>query len=208
MHGLTVFRVNIGWLLFVLALGSALAIASGKSEAQPAGAARVQNPRLKLTIPSFSDAGMIPLQYTCYAEGGTAMSPPLRWENVPEATRSFVLMLTGPENHRRRSHTVAFFWGRWNIPASARELAQGQLLGLNQPDGSHQLASDDGILGYDPPCAPPGAGPIHYQFKLYALDEVLSLPSDASRDAVLQGMDGHIIGASVYFGVLEREPQQ
>jgi Raf kinase inhibitor-like YbhB/YbcL family protein len=161
-----------------------------------------------LTIPSFSDAGPIPLQFTCNAAGGKVMSPPLRWANVPEATRSFVLMATGPENHRRRSHTVAFFWGRWNISASTRQLAEGQPLGAEQPDGSRQMESDDGILGYDPPCAPPGAGPIHYQFKLYALDQMLSLPSSATRDAVLQAMDGRIIGASTYYGVLERSPQQ
>ena len=113
-------------------------------------------------------------------------------------------MLTGPENHRRRSHTVAFFWGRWNIPASARQLAEEQPLGLEQQDRSYHMESDDGIVGYDPPCA----GPIHYQFKLYALDEMLSLPADASRDAVLQAMDGHILRASVYYGVLERLPQQ
>jgi Raf kinase inhibitor-like YbhB/YbcL family protein len=160
-----------------------------------------------LTIPSFSDAGPIPLQFTCYAGGGKTMSPPLRWAHAPEATRSFVLMVTGPENHRRGSHTVAFFWGRWNIPASATELAEGQPRGVEQPDGSRQLASDDGIVGYDPPCAPPGAGPIHYQFKLYAVDQMLSLPSNATRDAVLQAMDGHIVGASVYYGVLERAPQ-
>jgi Raf kinase inhibitor-like YbhB/YbcL family protein len=136
------------------------------------------------------------------------MSPALRWANAPEATRSFVLILTGPENHRKGSHTVAFFWGRWNIPASTAQLAEGQPRGAEQPDGSRQLASDDGIVGYDPPCAPPGAGPIHYQFKLYALDQMLSLPSNATRDAVLQAMDGHIVGASVYYGVLERSPQR
>jgi Raf kinase inhibitor-like YbhB/YbcL family protein len=189
---------------FVLAVFGAVTAVS----AQTTAGVRVQSPRLRLTIPSFSDAGSIPLQFTCYADGGAAVTPPLRWAHVPEATQSFVLMLTGPENHRRRTHTVAFFWGRWNIPATTRELAQGQPLGLEQADGSFHMASDDGILGYDPPCAPPGAGPIHYQFKLYALDQMLSLPPDASRDAVLQAMDGHIIGASVYNGVLERLPPQ
>ena len=200
--------MNARWLVFVLAFGGALAAVPEQSEGQTAGAARVQDPRLRLTTLSFSDAGTIPLPFTCYADGGTAISPPLQWEYVPEGTESFVLMLTGPENHRRRSHTVAFFWGRWNIPASARHLAEGQPLGVEQPDGSRHMESDDGFLGYDPPCAPPGAGPIHYQFKLYALDEMLSLPPDAPRDAVLQAMDGHIIRASVYYGVLERLPQQ
>ena len=190
--------MNVRWLVFLLACGGAVAAAQE----------RPTQPRLRLTIPSFSDAGPIPLPFTCYADGGKAMSPPLRWEHVPEATRSFVVMLTGPENQRRRGHTVAFFWGRWNIPASATQLAEGQPRGAELPDGSRHMESDDGIVGYDPPCAPPGAGPIHYQFKLYALDQVLSLPADATRDAVLQAMDGHIIGASVYYGVLERVPQR
>jgi Raf kinase inhibitor-like YbhB/YbcL family protein len=199
--------MNVRWLVLVFALVGAVAAAPERSLGQTPGAGGAQRARLRLTIPSFTDAGPIPLPFTCYAVGGKAMSPPLRWANVPEGTRSFVLILTGPENHRKRSHVVAFFWGRWNIPASATQLAEGQPLGVEQADGSRHMASDDGIMGYDPPCAPPGAGPIHYQFKLYALDQMLSLPANATRDAVLQAMDGHIVGASVYYGVLERQPQ-
>jgi len=198
--------LTVRWLAAMLAFVCAGGAVPAVSYAQAAGGGSAQARRLKLTIPAFSDAGSIPLPYTCYAESGTAMSPALRWDYVPEETQSFVVMLTGPENHRRRSHTVAFFWGRWNIPASARQLAAGQPLGREQADGSVHMESDDGILGYDPPCAPPGAGPIHYQFKLYALDQLLSLPADASRDAVLQAMDGHILRASVYYGTLERAP--
>ena len=199
--------MNLRRLACVLALGAAVLTAEARPSGQAAEAPRVQSPRLRLTIPSFSDGATIPLQFTCYAAGGKVISPPLQWTRVPEATRSFVLMATGPENQRRRGHTVAFFWGRWNIPVSARQLAEGQPRGLEHADGSRQMTSDDDIVGYDPPCAPPGAGPIHYQFKLYALDQMLSLPSNATRDAVLQAMDGHIVGASVYYGTLERVPQ-
>lgn len=198
--------MNVRWLVFLLAFGGAVAAAPELSHGQ----GRVQGPRLKLTIPSFSDAGTIPSQFTCYAEGGIdgAVSPPLQWAYAPEDTGSFVLMLTGPENHRRGSHTVAFFWGRWNIPASATQLAEAQPRGVEQADGSRHMESDDGILGYDAPCAPAGVGPLHYQYKLYALDEMLDLPADATRDAVLQAMDGHIVRASVYYGMVERLPQQ
>jgi Raf kinase inhibitor-like YbhB/YbcL family protein len=195
--------MNVCRLVVALAIYVAVVAVPERSDAQ----ARVQAHRLKLTTPVFADAGTIPLPYTCYAASGMAISPPLQWDYVPEGTESFALMLTGPENHRRRSHTVAFFWGRWNIPADARQLAEGQPLGREQADGSVQMESDDGILGYDPPCAPPGAGPIHYQFKLYALDARLDLPADASRDAVFEAMDGHILRASVYYGTLERLPQ-
>ena len=68
------------------------------------------------------------------------------------------------------------------------------------------MKSDDGIAGYDPPCAPPGAGPIHYQFKLYALDQMLTLPSTATRADVMKAMDGHIVGTSTYYGYFERIP--
>jgi len=198
--------MKMRWLVWMLAFGGMVA-ATEQANGQGAGAANVQRPRLRLTSPSFSDAGPIPVQFTCYAEAGKVMSPPLRWANAPEATRSFVLILTGPENHRRRTHTLAFFWGRWNIPAGTSQIAEGPSRGVEQPDGSRHVETDEGVLGYDPPCAPAGAGPIHYQFKLYALDEMLSLPANATRDAVLQAMDGHIIGASVYYGVLERLPK-
>ena len=190
----------------VLACG-VLVTAAEQAYGQAAGAPAAQRPRLRLTSPGFSDAGPIPLQFTCYAEAGKVMSPPLRWANAPEATRSFVLILTGPENHRRRTYTLAFFWGRWNIPAGTSQIAEGPSRGVEQPDGSRHVETDEGVVGYDPPCAPAGAGPIHYQFKLYALDQMLSLPANATRDAVLQAMDGHIIGASVYYGVLERLPK-
>ena len=199
--------MNGRWLVVVLALASTMAVVPTQSLGQAAGAQPGQRLRLRLTIPSFSDGGSIPLPFTCYADGKKAISPALRWANAPATTRSFVVMLTGPENHRRGGHTVAFFWGRWNIPGSATQLAEGQPVGVEQSDGSRHMASDDGILGYDPPCAPVGAGPIHYQYKLYALDQMLSLPADAAREAVLHAMEGHIVGASVYYGTLERAAQ-
>lgn len=198
-------HTSISTLAIVLAL-SLVATDTALSQGQPPAGGRPQRARLRMTSPDFADGGAIPRPFTCYADG-TTKSPALRWVNPPQSTQSFVLLLTGPENHRRGTHTVAFFWGRWNIPAAATQVSAGQPIGAEQPDGSRQLPSDDGILGYDPPCAPAGAGPIHYQFKLYALDRVLPLPSDATRDAVMQAMDGHIIGASVLYGTLERAPQ-
>ena len=65
-------------------------------------------------------------------------------------------------------------------------------------DGSHQTngnAGQGGIFGYRPPCPPQDvAVPHHYAFELFALDQKLDLPANATRADVMKAMDGHIAG--------------
>ena len=130
-------RIVIGGLLgAVLLLTGMVSAAPAERLAQREDA---RPPRLKLTSTAFRDAGPLPLAYTCYAEGGNAVSPSLQWSFAPEDTASFTLMVVAPDNHQGGSLTQAFFWVRWNIPASTRELPQNVPLGAERPDGSRQV---------------------------------------------------------------------
>jgi Raf kinase inhibitor-like YbhB/YbcL family protein len=175
----------------------ALASCGTRNEAanQTAGGGMMENAtltKLSLSSDAFQNGGAIPAQYTC---DGANQSPALSWGEPPSGTKSFALVVDDPDapggTHRH--------WGAFDIPADTRMIATGQAVGS-------QAMNDSGKSGYAGPCPPPGHGPHHYHFKLFALDvDKLGVPTNAKITEVENAAQQHAIGQAELIGTYERK---
>ena len=158
-------------------------------------------PPLIMTSTAWEDGGVIPDKYTQAAPAGTtAVSPDLKWSQVPAGTQSFVLLMHDPEPVLNKGSKMDItHWLIWNIPGTSTGLPEGVAQG-ELPDGSRQVSlRSNAYLG---PGAPPGPY-HHYTFELYALDIKLDVPQGtpqeaaATRTAIVNAMDGHVLGKAV-----------
>ena len=156
-----------------------------------------------LTSPAFPDGGIIPAKYT---QAGDQISPALAWTNAPVNTVSFVLHMHDLDVSRDRTSDDQLHWLVWNIPGSARGLAEGVKQGADLSDGSHQISASGPV--YRGPGAPATFPLHHYTFEIYALDAKVDVPTAAdafaTRTNVMKAMQGHIIGKAVYMGLFHR----
>ena len=174
--------------------------AGGQGRAGGAGGRGPATPPLVMTSTAWEDGGVIPNKYTQAAEGGAAVSPELKWSQVPPGTQSFVILMHDPEPVLNKGSKMDItHWLIWNIPGTSTGLPEGVAQG-ELPDGSRQVSLRSNA--YMGPGAPPGPY-HHYTFELYALDTKLDVPQGtaqqaaATRTAVVDAMDGHVLGKAV-----------
>lgn len=144
---------------------------------------------------AFKDGDSIPRKYTC---DDADISPPLIWENVPEGTVSFALISDDPD----APVGIWVHWVMFNLPAGKRSLPENVPKNRQLDDGTIQGTTDFRRPGYGGPC-PPG-GTHRYFFKLYALDTMLDLEPGATKAAVEQAMQGHILDTAELMGKYKR----
>jgi Raf kinase inhibitor-like YbhB/YbcL family protein len=164
---------------------------------------------MTMTVAGFADGGTIPVRITQAAPGvtgGGGTSPAISWTGAPDGTRSFLLSMHDMEVARNGTTDDQVHWVVWNIPASATALPEGVPAGSQRPDASFQISASGPM--YRGPGAPANGPPHHYVFELYALDTTLDVrPSDdafATRRAVFDAAQGHILRKAVYLGLFRR----
>jgi len=191
--------VAVSTVLWALALGAALAQEKGKG-----GGKAPAPPGMALSSTDFQDGGVIPDKFTQVNQN--APSPKLEWTNVPMGTQTFVLIMHDPDAALNKMPEDVLHWMAFNIPGTARSLDGGQPADAQLPDGTVQAKNRGGRVGYMGPGNPAQNPYHHYTMELYALDDKLSLGPDATRDQVIDGMKGHIVGKAVLVGRFHRPP--
>ena len=150
----------------------------------------------QITSESFEAEASIPVMYTCDGEN---ISPPLAWSDAPAGAVSFALISDDPD-------APAGTWVHWvlfNIPGDARSLTEAVPADDTLADGSLHGQNSWGTLGYGGPCPP--SGTHRYFFKLYALDQLLELPANATKEELLAAMEGHVLGEAELMGTYARQ---
>ena len=183
---------------------------------------------MEVTSPVFNDIRRIPKNHSCggklpdagtfYEQGYTGTdtfpntSPQLDWTGVPEGAKSIALMMDSDESLAK----VTTHWTIWNIPGDATGLPEAvatttEVLSIGPR--TMQGVNDEGTVGYSGPC--PAAVTIIYHrfgdktkpkvtftyvFHVYALDTELDLGPETTKEALLQAMEGHIVGGGEIAG--------
>jgi Raf kinase inhibitor-like YbhB/YbcL family protein len=146
---------------------------------------------MDLTSPDFEDGGEIPREQTCDGEDA---APQLDWSGVPSGVVELALTCEDPD----APGGTFVHWVAWGIdPADGRLPPEGNA-GIR--NGRNGFGRD----GYGGPCPPPGDGPHHYEFTLYALDGSVGLEPGATIDDLRSAIDGHIRANATLMGIYQR----
>lgn len=139
--------------------------------------------------------------YRGFGLEGENRSPQLRWDDVPDGTKSFAIVLHDPDAPTSGGF---YHWAMFDIPGGVRELAEGA--GARGAAGTAILGHNDfGEKGYSGMCPPPGHPPHRYTFTLHALDvPSLGLDENATGALVEFAAGGHTLAKASITGTFAR----
>ncbi len=151
---------------------------------------------MKLMSSAFKNGDTLPILYTC---DGTNINPPLEWSNVPQETKSFVLIMEDPDAPATKPEP----WVHWiifNIPVSINKIEENS--DSAKLEGAKHGFTNSGKTKYHGACPPDAKH--RYIFTLYAVDRMINLPEGASKNEIMKAMSGHIVEKAELMATYER----
>jgi len=154
--------------------------------------------RIVVTSNSFPAGQRLPDQFSDYGE---SRSPELHWSGVPAQAKSTVVLVEDPD-----APAPPFtHWVLYNLPATIHAIPEGVEGESRLPrlGDAIQGRSSSGGVGYFGPRPPRADAPHHYHFEVFALDRTVELQPGASRDDVVQAMQGHVLASGEIVGTYQ-----
>jgi len=176
--------MNYRLVIFIFIMSSILLVSN------VVGKEMLKKDELTISSPVFENNGSIPGKYTCDGEN---VNPPILIENVPNRTKSLTLIVDDPD----APVGIWVHWVLWNINPETKEIKDNSV-----PKGAQQGMNDFRKHNYGGPCPP--SGTHRYFFKLYALDTIITLSSNATKADLEKAMKGHIIEQAQIVGLYKR----
>jgi len=146
---------------------------------------------MKLTSPVFIHNSFLPAKFTC---AGEDINPPLSISEIPSVAKSLVLIVDDPD----APGGDWVHWLVWNISPETKDIAENSI-----PPGAVLGTTDFGRSNWEGPCPPSGIH--HYQFKLYALNDIIDLAPGSKKSDLEAVMSGHILDQALLVGQYQRQ---
>ena len=178
-------------LVFLLLIAGLFYYLSQRSGEKTSQLELKKTSNVKIESPIFENNSSIPSKYTCDGEN---INPPLKFKEVPEGTKSLVLIVDDPD----APGGTWVHWTVWNISPETGEVGEASV-----PEGAIEGVPDFDKPGYGGPCPP--SGTHRYFFKLFALDTILDIDSSSKVSALEKAMEGHILDQAQLIGLYKRQ---
>jgi Raf kinase inhibitor-like YbhB/YbcL family protein len=176
------------------------ALRSVRSGEEKLAVHRLEADRLpRLTIESDSFANLEPMP-----DRSVRSSPHLRCAGIPGGAVEPAIIVEDPD---APTPMPFVHWLVYGISVAAGgttiELPAGASEGT-PVEGAREGKTTLRHEHYDGPAPPPGHGPHHYHFQVFALDTKLGLEPGTGRTELLDAMEGHVLAAGEIIGTYER----
>jgi len=139
---------------------------------------------LQVISTAFTFDQTVPPKYTCDGEN---VSPPLAWTGVPDEAEALAVIVEDPD-----SPSGDFtHWLVYDLPANETGLPEGIARQREIYGHGRQGKNDFKQTGYGGPCPPKGSH--RYVFRVFAYDSPLNLEPGATKEELLDALDGHVL---------------
>lgn len=154
----------------------------------------VEGTGFRLTSLALQNGGALPVRFTC---DGDSITPPLAWENAPEGTVSYAILM----DHQPKDSGYKWYWVAYNISANITSLDAGAVV-----PGTLGSNSVNNEQGYAPPCSK-GPGEKLYTFHAYALSATPDITESAKtdRDTFLTAIEEITLATADLDAIYDRE---